>query len=76
MVMDAGLDSGPIVAQARLTLDGTETTPALERVLAVMAADLLAASLEPWLDGRLSAAPQPDEGVTLSRVAASRRRPP
>lgn len=67
MVMDAGLDTGPIVAQARLALDGTETAPALEVVLAIMARDLLAACLGPWLEGRLSTAPQQDEGVSLTR---------
>jgi methionyl-tRNA formyltransferase len=67
MVMDAGLDTGPIVAQAGLALDGTETAPGLEQVLAVMAADLLAACLEPWLEGRLPATPQSDDGVTLTR---------
>src|SRR4029453_17200458 len=67
MVMDDGLDTGPIVARVTLALDGTETTPALERTLALMAADLLASSLGPWLAGELGAAPQPDVGVTLTR---------
>jgi methionyl-tRNA formyltransferase len=67
MVMDDGLDTGPIVARVTLPLDGTETTPALGRTLAAMAAELLATSLGPWLEGRLEATPQPDRGVTLTR---------
>lgn len=67
MVMDEGLDTGPIVARVALALDGTETAPVLERALATMAAELLATSLGPWLDGRLKAVPQPDDGVTLTR---------
>lgn len=67
MRMDAGLDTGPIIAQERVTLDGAETTPALEARLAVIAADLLARSLEPWIAGKLAATPQPADGATLTR---------
>ena len=37
MRMDAGLDTGPIVAQAAVALDGTETAPELEARLAGLA---------------------------------------
>jgi methionyl-tRNA formyltransferase len=67
MRMDPGLDTGPIVAQARLPLDGTERAPDLERRLAELGADLLDASLAGWLDGSLRAVPQADEGVVLTR---------
>jgi methionyl-tRNA formyltransferase len=67
MRMDAGLDTGPIVAQSRRALDGTETSPSLEGELATQAAALLADHLAPWLHGELGAHPQSDEGVTLTR---------
>ena len=67
MRMDAGLDTGPIVAVERLPLAGSETAPELEARLADLAADLLARSLEPWLRGDLPATPQPAEGATLTR---------
>jgi methionyl-tRNA formyltransferase len=67
MQMDAGLDTGPIVAIARLALDGTETAPELEERLAAMAADLLERSLGPWVGGELTLAPQDDDGSTLTR---------
>ena len=67
MRMDAGLDTGPIVAQVRRGLDGTETTPALEAELAELAATLLADQLGPWLRGELPARSQPEVGVTLTR---------
>jgi methionyl-tRNA formyltransferase len=67
MRMDEGLDTGPIVAQLRVPLDGTETTPLLEEALEVRAADLLAANLGPWVRGKLTAHPQPTEGATLTR---------
>ena len=53
MRMDAGLDTGPIVGQRRLALDGDEVAPDLETVLSVAGADLLADSLGPWLEGDL-----------------------
>ena len=67
MLMDDGLDTGPIIARVRLALDGSEVAPALERVLAAMAADLLARSLEPWLAGDLAAEPQAADAATLTR---------
>jgi methionyl-tRNA formyltransferase len=67
MRMDEGLDTGPIVAQAFIELDGTETAPDLEARLATLGADILSRSLGPWLRGALAAAPQPAAGATLTR---------
>jgi methionyl-tRNA formyltransferase len=67
MRMDEGLDTGPIVAQERWPLDGTETAPELEAELAQAGAALLERMLEPWLDGALAARPQAVEGATLTR---------
>lgn len=67
MCMDEGMDSGPIVAQREVTLDGTETAPQLEARLADIGAGLLVAALPAWLDGTLAARPQPDAGITLTR---------
>jgi methionyl-tRNA formyltransferase len=67
MRMDAGLDTGPIVDQERLDLDGTETTPALEERLATVAADLLERDLAPWIHGELTPRAQPPDAATLTR---------
>ncbi len=67
MRMDAGLDTGPIVAQQAVALAGHETAPDLEARLATLAADLLERSLDAWLAGTLEARPQPNDGVTLTR---------
>jgi methionyl-tRNA formyltransferase len=67
MRMDAGLDTGPVVAVRRVALAGDETAPELETRLAALAADLLAESLGSWLAGDLVARPQPDAGATLTR---------
>jgi methionyl-tRNA formyltransferase len=67
MKMDAGLDTGPIVAQTRVPLTGNETTPKLEERLEVEADALLGRSLGPWIRGELGAVPQPVEGATLTK---------
>jgi len=67
MRMDEGLDTGPIVATDIIELSGSETAPELERDLAGRAAELLAATLEPWLRGERQPTPQPTEGATLTR---------
>ena len=67
MRMDAGLDTGPIIAQERVVLDDTLTTPSLEALLEIIAAGLLDRDLGPWLRGELTAQPQRMGGVTLTR---------
>jgi len=67
MRMDAGIDTGPLVAQVRLPLAGDEVAPELEHRLAEMAAKLLIAALPGWLAGTLPAVPQPMDGATLTR---------
>jgi methionyl-tRNA formyltransferase len=67
MRMDAGLDTGPIVAQTRRALSGRETAPELEAALAADAAELLAGSLGAWIRGELKADPQPAAGATLTK---------
>lgn len=67
MLMDAGLDTGPIVAQLRLPLDGTETAPELAARLADLAASLVGDELGQWLDGDLVPTDQPSAGATLTR---------
>ena len=65
--MDTGIDTGPVVASERSTLEGDETAPALEARLAIAAAGVLARVLDPWLDGELEAVPQPIDGATMTR---------
>lgn len=67
MRMDAGLDTGPIVAQVEVALAGGEDAPGLEARLSRVAADLLLRSLPGWLVGDLPARPQPDADATLTR---------
>jgi len=65
--MDAGLDTGPLVAQRHVPLAGDEVAPDLEAALAEVAAGLLADALGPWLRDEVPATPQLEDGVTLTR---------
>jgi methionyl-tRNA formyltransferase len=67
MRMDAGLDTGPILAQVSVSLSGDETAGELDERLAALAGRLLADSLDELLNGALPAMPQPTDGVTLTR---------
>ncbi len=65
--MDAGIDTGPIVAVERVALMGRETAPELEARLAEVAASLLARTVGPWIRGEVPAVPQDAAGASLTR---------
>jgi methionyl-tRNA formyltransferase len=67
MRMDAGLDTGPVVARVEVPLEGDEQAPDLEARLAAIGGELLARSLVPWLRGELRAMPQSADGIELTR---------
>jgi len=67
MAMDAGLDTGPIVAAASWPLTGGETAAELEAKAGSEAAALLGASLGDWVAGRLQPRPQDDAAASLTR---------
>lgn len=58
MQMDAGLDTGPLLAARRTRIEPHETTGGLERRLARLGADLLLEQLPAILAGELEAVPQ------------------
>lgn len=70
IVMNEGIDTGPLVGQARMLVPGDVTAPELEADLARLGASLLGDLLEPWLVGSITPQPQPAEGATLSRPLA------
>jgi len=67
MLMDAGLDTGPILATATTPIRDEDTGQSLHDRLADLGADLLVRSLPDLLAGRLPPRPQPAEGVSLAR---------
>jgi methionyl-tRNA formyltransferase len=67
MQMDAGLDTGPILAEARIPITPDETAATLQERLVVLAADLTLKTLPAILAGGLPPRPQPAEGATYAR---------
>lgn len=65
--MDAGVDTGPIVARASWPLTGAETGPELEARAAHEGASLVQRTLGPWLAGQISPLPQDEAGATLTK---------
>src|SRR5438876_10530722 len=65
MLMDPGMDSGPLLAQTEVAIGDEDTTLSLSEWLASAGADLLARTLPHWLSGALSPKPQNDELATF-----------
>ncbi|MGE5171646.1 MAG: methionyl-tRNA formyltransferase [Rudaea sp.] len=67
MQMDEGLDTGPVVARARLAIASGETTGELTERLADLGARVVVETLAMLQrDGSLPGSPQPAEGVTYA----------
>ena len=66
MRMDAGLDTGPILAQREERIRPDDTSADLTERLARLGAELLVETLPPYLAGNLAPQPQPEEGVTYA----------
>jgi len=67
MRMDAGMDTGPILAQAALAIQPDDTGDALTERLAQQGAALLVETLPRWLAGELAPQPQDASLATLCR---------
>ena len=67
MLLDEGMDTGPIVAQQERPLTGQETAESLTQDLFRAGAELLVSSLAPWIAGALAATPQDDSQATVTR---------
>jgi len=68
MLMDAGMDTGPIIAQTRVIIEAHDTTESLEDRLSRAGADLLMQTLPLWFEGQLTPQPQDDSKATYSKV--------
>jgi methionyl-tRNA formyltransferase len=66
MKMDAGMDTGPIIAMARTPISMEDNAETIHDRLAALGASLLVEKLPAYLDGSLKPAPQP-EGATHAR---------
>lgn len=70
MLMDEGMDTGPILAQARCKIEPQDTTGSLSVKLAQLGADLLVETLSRWLDGQIIPQPQEDNLTTYCKRIA------
>lgn len=66
MRMDSGLDTGPVLTTATLSLRGDETAQTVHDALAKLGAEALPDCLTGLADGSLRAEPQPAEGSTYA----------
>jgi len=72
MRMDAGLDTGPMLAQTRIAIADDEDAQSLHDKLAVLGARMIVAALEDAAAGRARAVPQPARGASYARKLEKR----
>jgi len=68
MLMDAGLDTGPILSQQSLEITAQDTTTSLTEKLGHLGAELLLVTLPLWLAGEISPQQQDDAQATYAPV--------
>jgi methionyl-tRNA formyltransferase len=68
MLMDKGMDTGPIMAQQQITTSPQDTTGSLTTRLAQIGAQLLMKNLSLWIEGGLTPKPQDNDKATYSRL--------
>ncbi len=71
MLMDAGLDTGPILAQEKAGISFMNTTGSLSSTLADVGAKLLLATLPKWLGNELRPQAQDEAQATYSKLITS-----
>jgi len=68
MLMDKGLDSGPILARAQIPISAQDTAGSITAKLSLVAAQLLHEVLVHWLRGELTPRPQDEAEATYSSL--------
>lgn len=66
MKMDAGVDTGDMLAKKSLLIDPQDTSETLSARLSDLGADLLVETLEKYLAGMITPVAQPDEGAVYA----------
>ena len=72
IVMDAGLDTGPVLAQQKAGISFMDTTGSLSSRLAEMGSKLLLETIPRWIKGELKAQPQDESQATYSELISAR----
>ena len=68
MLLDIGMDTGPILSQREVPISADETTGSLTAKLAQVGAQLLKETLPLWIDGRIKPQPQEESRASYSEV--------
>jgi methionyl-tRNA formyltransferase len=66
MIMEEGLDTGPVIASVRTRITAEDTAGTLHGRLASLAADIAPRALAGLADGTLKPAPQAEDGITYA----------
>ncbi|MBI3979818.1 MAG: methionyl-tRNA formyltransferase [Chloroflexi bacterium] len=66
MLMEPGIDTGPMLSQRAVPIDATDTTRTLTARLAAVGAALLGETLPRWLAGTIQPAPQDERAATMA----------
>jgi methionyl-tRNA formyltransferase len=66
MVMDSGMDTGPILGSITVTIEPEEDAGALGERLARLGGTLLASNIRGLAAGKIEPHPQPEEGVSMA----------
>jgi len=66
MMMEAGVDTGPMLAQRSIPIGADDTARSIFEKMSALGAELLMETLPPYLSGTLQPKPQPEEGATYA----------
>ena len=68
MLLDEGMDTGPILAQESVAIGKDETSDGLTLRLFELGADLLVQTLDDWVGGEITPSMQNDDEATITRL--------
>ncbi|MBU2536123.1 MAG: methionyl-tRNA formyltransferase [Chloroflexi bacterium] len=68
MLLDSGLDTGPLLAQEKMAISSPDTTGSLSIKLSHMAAEMLPRVLSRWTAGEITPRPQNEAEATYSHA--------
>lgn len=66
MLLDKGVDTGPVLTRAQIPISSLDTTGSLTAKLSLIAAHLLLEVLPRWVRGEITPRPQDEAGATYS----------
>ncbi|MBI4202710.1 MAG: methionyl-tRNA formyltransferase [Chloroflexi bacterium] len=70
MLLDAGMDTGPLLRQERIPIGPADTTASLGERLSALGARLLLESIPPWAAGQIQPQPQDSSKATYCKPLA------